>query len=414
MSHPWSHRAIRLGAKVREEFKNNSVYHEFSDYYRVGYSHNTLVNVLLRQFSESIEDYIPRDSLLINHSKIINELFSADMDISLVSWDRETNRTDDGYSYSLFLSRLLEKIQERKLRDYKSQYPNGLPFIEGNNYYTLEEGIDWFKEYVLQLPQPFFSYVHYFPPHHPYKARREFNGIFANDGFKPVEKPQDIFTEGHEFHFLLKSRTFYNEFIRHVDSEFGRLFNTLEESGILENSWVVLTSDHGELHERGITGHVTATLYQPIVRIPLLIFNPNNKERIDIHTPTSAVDVMTTLLHLTDHNIPNWAEGSILPPFNPNDPAKERNVYTVQARFNDPDLPLTQVSVSLVNDNYKLIYYRGYAELDGDYDRSLLYNIKDDPEEMNELSNIKRNTKDELENIVKNKLEEMNAPFENT
>jgi len=61
----------------------------------------------------------------------------------------------------------------------------------------------------------------------------------------------------------------------------------------------VLTSDHGELFERGLKAHASDTLYQPEIRVPLLIFEPGRQAGLEIHTPTGAVDVMPTVAHVT-------------------------------------------------------------------------------------------------------------------
>lgn len=412
MSHPWSHRAFRFGAEVRDSYAAKSIFHAFDDYHRMGYTHNPLANTLLRQFQRDIDEYVPMESLFISNDGLIRKIFSGDEDIATVSWSRDMKRSEYGYSYSLFLNHLYEEYQQRKLASYKNLYPNGLPNTNGGNFYALEEGIDWLREHVTDLPQPFFAYVHYHPPHFPYKPRIEFNNIFLKDNFKPLDKPQDeFFSEGNAYDTLSNARAYYNEFILNVDSEFGRLFDTLESSGVLENSWVVLTSDHGEMQERGISGHVTPTLYQPIVRVPLMIFEPGQQTGREIHTPTAAVDLMTTMLHVTGHKIPDWSEGAILPPYTPQILQKENAVYTVQARRNNVELPLTEATIIQVLGNYKLIYYLGYEQLGSPGERYQLFDIKSDPEELTDLSATKKETAAELLNMLKSKLREVNEPF---
>ena len=117
------------------------------------------------------------------------------------------------------------------------------------------------------------------------------------------------------FDLLLKKRTNYDEFILYVDHEFGRLMENLESNGLLDNTWVILTSDHGELFERGIAGHLTPVLYQPVIRVPLLIFEPGRTIRQDVYSNTSTVDLLPTLLHVTGQKLADWSEGTPLPPF---------------------------------------------------------------------------------------------------
>ncbi len=184
----------------------------------------------------------------------------------------------------------------------------------------------------------------------------------------------------------------------------------MESSGLLENTWIVLTSDHGEMFERGISGHGSKVLYQPVVRIPLLIFEPGRQNRQDVYNYTSAVDVLPTLTNLTGQKAPSWTEGNVLPPFA--DPDLNRNIYMVQAIDNPQYAPLTQASTVLVKENYKLHYYFGYPELSNSNGEEVrLFDIKADPEELVDLYGTRKGIASELLNMLKNKLTEVNKPY---
>ena len=108
------------------------------------------------------------------------------------------------------------------------------------------------------IPQPFLGYIHFFPLHDPYNCREDFVEILKDDDYNPPEKTSDPFalrdkvlTHQEE----LEYRQHYDEHILYVDSEFNRLFNYLDQQGILENTLVVLTSDHGEIIDRGVKAH---------------------------------------------------------------------------------------------------------------------------------------------------------------
>lgn len=408
---PWTHRALRLGGTVKNDLADKSIFHIFNDYYRFSYSHNTLVNTLFKQFANGINDYVSQDSLFLFDDALIRNLFQNDEDIAAVAWSRALKRTE-GFSYSLFMTELYRKYRELKVGDASKLYPYGLPNINNDNFFVLDEGIDHFGKRIADLPKPFLGYLHFLPPHYPYKPREEFAGAFANDTFKPLVKPDDTFAEDKSPEFLARSRSYYDEFILNVDHEFARLFDILETSGVLEDTWVVFTSDHGELFERGIWMHSTAALYEPVIRVPLLIFEPGSTTGRDIYTPTSAIDLMPTLLHLTGHPIPDWVEGAILLPYGEITSSQEQNrIYAVQAKFNEPTFPLTEVSIAHIRENYKLTYYLGYDEI-MEGEKYQLFDIQADPEEMNDLSQSKQETANELLNLVKTKLEEVNDPYE--
>jgi len=172
----------------------------------------------------------------------------------------------------------------------------------------------------------------------------------------------------------------------------------------------ILTSDHGEMFERGIIGHSTPLLYEPVIRIPLLIFEPGRNTRLDIHTPTSAIDVLPTLLHATGQPSADWAEGVVLPPFSDSASVNSRDVYVVEAKKNDKNRPLTTATTALIRDNYKIMYFSGYEELKGE-DRIELYNLENDPEEIHDLYDTKKDIADNLLHNLKTKLAEVNQPF---
>jgi len=170
-----------------------------------------------------------------------------------------------------------------------------------------------------------------------------------------------------------------------------------------------LTSDHGEMFERGIFGHWTPVLYEPVIHIPLMIFEPGQRNRRDIYAGTSAVDVLPTLLHITKQEPAGWSEGTVLPPFAPTYDA-ERSLYVTQSLNSEPYNPLTEATVVLIKGQYKLMYFLGYEELGGKV-RIELYDLKNDPEELNDLSISKKETTAELLSELKQKLAEENEPY---
>jgi choline-sulfatase len=253
------------------------------------------------------------------------------------------------------------------------------------------------------------GYFHMLPPHAPYRTSQEFYNTFKDDNFQTIKKPIDIFGTDKEA-TLVKARRDYDEFILYCDKEFGRLYDLLESSGTLDNTWLILTSDHGEMNERGLGGHMVDSLYQPLVRVPLIIFEPGRKTGMEVHEYTSAVDIVPTVAHLVGEPRPNWTEGVVLPPFAPAEGNLDRSIYLLRASHNDQYAPLTIASTMLVRENYKLHYYFGYPEVPPD-GLVRLFDVKSDPEEMSDLVQSKPAVAAELLNELKNKLKEVNAPY---
>ena len=159
------------------------------------------------------------------------------------------------------------------------------------------------------------------------------------------------------------------------------MLDHLEAQGILDNTIVVITADHGELFERGILGHTTPALYDPVARIPLMIHLPGQMQRQDVYEPTSATDILPTLLALTGQSVPSWTQGEVLAPFNES-PTANRPVFTVEAKNTNRNGKLSRRSVSVVQDRYKLVHYAGYEEAD---DVLELYDMDADSAELSNL-----------------------------
>ena len=406
---PWVHRAFGYSNQITKGMVDKSIFHAFKDYYRVAYTHNRLAANLLNQFSSGLEENIPLEQFFLNSDFLVEKLFSKDSDIASVSWARSIKK-DGGSSYSLCLSALYQRYMENKFMPLKHQFPRGLPKVNKDNYFILETVMNWLGSQVNLFPRPFLGYFHFLPPHDPYGTRWDFVNIFHNDGFSMPWKKEDLFSGGEILYKVATFRQQYDEFILYVDQEFGKLFDHLDELGVLDDTWVVLTSDHGELFERGIIGHVTPVLYEPVIHIPLMIFEPGRKTRTDIFTPTSAIDVLPTLISVTGGQIPEWSEGRVLSPFTSQVMPPDRNIFTLQAKRTKMYEPLTTLTLSLIKDKYKLMYFTGYKELEG-RERIELYNLAEDPEELNNLFSAQSGIGKTMLDELKSKLSEMNKPY---
>jgi arylsulfatase A-like enzyme len=89
----------------------------------------------------------------------------------------------------------------------------------------------------------------------------------------------------------------YGRGVTYIDEQLGRLFDSLESLGLLDNLLVVLTSDHGESfleHERAVTHGIS---WQEVIRVPLMIKWPHDRHAgTREKLPVSAVDLAPTLL----------------------------------------------------------------------------------------------------------------------
>ena len=406
---PWTHRALKIDARVSKAFTQKNLFHAFNTYHRFAYSHNPLVNTLLEQFFSDIDSFIPWETLYLGSDSLVTSLFKFDADAASVGWNRILKQ-QDGYSYSLFLSQLyrfIKNLRAQTRKELAKDFPLGLPNNDEIIFFTLEQGIDWLLKQTAAAPQPFAGYVHFFPPHDPYCPRVDVCDRFFKDGYRAEPKPLSLFKEDRTQDTLDYERRIYDEYILYVDAEFARLYQALAEQGILENTWLVLTSDHGELFERGILRHTTPVLYQPVTHIPLLIFPPGQTSRVDVHDKTSVIDLLPTLMHVTGQEIPDWTEGVVLPPFATASAQNERDIFAFHGDVNGAG-KFNRATSMLVRGSHKLVYYFGYNELGQNGPMIELFNLAEDPEELNNLYPAQKSLAEEMLATVKEKLAQAN------
>ena len=154
---------------------------------------------------------------------------------------------------------------------------------------------------------------------------------------------------------------------------------------------------------------MTEAMYQPVVRVPLMIFEPGRQTGQDIHDFTSAIDLLPTLAYLGGQPVPDWTEGAILPPYSPTS-LPSRSLFALRAMHNRQLAPLTAGSTMMVRENYKLHYHFGLPQVPpGGIVQ--LFDVTSDPEEMVDLSHSKPGIAAELLNELKTKLKEADQPY---
>ncbi|MBI3159866.1 MAG: sulfatase-like hydrolase/transferase [Chloroflexi bacterium] len=409
--YPWSHRALQPNATVLDGLTGQNLFALLAGagYATLGFSHNLLANILLYQFRGDIREFmLPRQLALVENA-VSDRIFWKDYGVAVRAEEASLKPVGQRPN-SLLLAGLLQFIQsadeQRVLRQYRDQFPRGLPTNHGM-LYRLEDYIDWTIQQVASLPRPFMGYVHMMPPHDPYNPRKEFIGLFE-DGYRPLAKPSHHFQEGRDQAFLDEKRTQYDEFITYADAEFGRLVDEMDAQGRLDDTWVIFTSDHGEMFERGIYRHITPTLYEPVVRSPLLVHAPGQSARQDVFAPTSGVDLLPTLAAAAGLPALAWAQGQpLLGPTGVPLMLTERPVFCMDYKGSAKFGPLRKGTSAILRGDHKLIYYSGYDGFDEIYE---LYDLAEDPEELNNLSEVRPELREDLHSELAEHRDAANFP----
>jgi arylsulfatase A-like enzyme len=410
-TYPWSHRAFnRAGIVERRRADRNLFKLLDGTHHRIAYPQNVWSLLLLSQFRDSIDTLLDPGQWSLYNGTLLARPFTNDADIAYRAVE-DFLFGDEALAGSLLLAsahRLKTYVYEEfGLDKYEALYPRGLPFSHDRIFFTLEHVTDGLIRLLLRQQQPYIAFFHLFPPHDPYRPRREFIGIFEDD-WTPVRKPVHPLSQGFQAEFLDRQRLEYDEYIAHMDAEFARLCDFMDQSGILESSYVVFTSDHGEMFERGALGHAAPLLHEPVIHIPLLISKPGQARREDVHTPTSSVDVLPTLLTVNGEPIPDWCEGQVLPLFGGERTAGERSIFALEAINDTAHHPLDVGTMVLIQGGYKLYYYFGYDSLEDHY---ALFDLTNDPEELEDLYPENGSVVADLRHELQQKLREVNEPY---
>jgi arylsulfatase A-like enzyme len=193
-------------------------------------------------------------------------------------------------------------------------------FVDGGNlrsYFGFARGFDHYEDRMVGVAQlvdraqamieshptqPFFLFLHCYDIHTPYDSPRPYVELFG-DPDHTVETTHAYFTRVARGEVELGPRDLqevvarYDAGIRYTDEQIGRFLDWLEPRGLLADSLVVITSDHGEeFLEHGGLGHHQLHL-DPNLRVPLIFRIAGAKPRV-IEETVELTDVVPTILDL--------------------------------------------------------------------------------------------------------------------
>lgn len=163
--------------------------------------------------------------------------------------------------------------------------------------------------------RPFFAYLHYMEPHHPYRPPPELEAQFVTEAgeYKYTNgTPQGAQVPSPEDLEYMKG--LYDAEIRYNDSLLEELWASLEARGLAENTILVVTSDHGEeFMDHGGMGH-GITLEIEMLHIPLIIYTGPGKANSRSDRLVRNLDVAATVLDFARIPLPENYDGASLAP----------------------------------------------------------------------------------------------------
>ena len=269
-----------------------------------------------------------------------------------------------------------------------------LPFLPFPKHASLdgnvEDTVAAVKHMMGRLAPPFFLFVHIQEPHWPYQiregSRRVPGGNVARSQLS-VSAPYRS-----ELQPLVDTyRDSYERTIKTLDAELGKF---LEETSKVENSMVILTSDHGESFERGFFLHGDE-LYESSTWAPLLIRYPGQKNGERVSGLTQSLDLAPTILDAVGIPRPDWMEGQPLK-FGAS-PVKAETIAINYKYSYDGVVHHLPTKIAIWWDKYKLIAPCQSPE-------ALLYDLQRDPDELVDIAAGESGIVDDLKRRLKARL----------
>lgn len=202
----------------------------------------------------------------------------------------------------------LEQVAPRLFGEKHSDAPPALSFRQA-------------QALLQKAEQPYFLWVHTMAPHFPYLPEPPYlHKFLASDELRThADFANMVDLKGYSYTpsrqpVVDKARLRYDEWIAQADAAFGEFMVTLQASGGLEHTAVIVSSDHGESFAGGYVGHGGSSQRRPILHVPLLIHLPGQTRGQVITTLADQTALAPTILELTGVARPDWMEGNSLCP----------------------------------------------------------------------------------------------------
>ena len=277
--------------------------------------------------------------------------------------------------------------------DPTGAYPRKAKYI-GDKFSTelfTDAAVQFLENY--EKPNPFFLYLSFTSPHDPRTPPDEYATMYPPEDIPVPENflPEHPFDNGEMRirdemlapfprtpEIVQQHIADYYGMISHMDAEMGRVLQTLEAVGQLDNTIIIYTADHGlAVGQHGLFGK--QNLYSHSIRVPSIFVGPGVPEGQSVDTLTYLYDVFPTVCDLTKVDCPDTVEGYSLVPLMEGCVDKVRD--TVFAAYKD-------IHRTVSDGRWKLIRYYVSKETGKGTDCIQLFDLEQDPWETTNLAEL--------------------------
>ncbi len=291
-------------------------------------------------------------------------------------------------------------------------------FWEGGKHWSevLKNDAITYINKAKKSENPFFMYLAFNAPHDPRQAPQKYLDMYPVDSIQlpkswlpqypfkdSIGNGQDLRDEAlgpfprTEYATKTHVREYY-ALISHLDEQVGEILNSLEASGKMDNTYIIFSADHGLAEGRhGLLGK--QTLFDHSIRAPFMIVGPNIPKGQKIDTDIYIQDAMATSLEIAGSKKPDFVFfNSVLDLINADsNKSHYQSIYGGYINYQR----------MIRKDGFKLLLYPKLKKV-------LLFDLKNDPEEMNDLAS-NENYKDKISTLYNDlvKLQkELNDPLD--
>jgi arylsulfatase A-like enzyme len=263
-----------------------------------------------------------------------------------------------------------------------------------------ERAFDKFLEILDNgLNEPYFAWIHVFAPHDPYLPPEPYKGMFNASDELRTWKSQN---RANPINRIDVFRDRYDEFIRYADKQFETFISEIKKRNRERSTFIILSADHGESFAHNYKGHGGTHLYEDLTHIPLIIKEPGVNEGRVINELAEQIDITPTILEIARISVPEWMEGRSLLPLLEGKTLPPKRAFSM-ALGNNPSMghEIKRGTIAIWQDDYKLIHSL-------DRNKTLLFNIRKDPYEINNLFDASPDLGNSLLTILTNELDAAN------
>jgi len=313
-------------------------------------------------------------------------------------------KTSNGHAHNPDITSLFRRPVGYRLAERENV--NGKPRSERHNDLNrMQTAVQFLKNEATHLSQPWVLFTGFMQPHPKFEAFEKYYNMYYPDSVDLPQVPETYLERLHLVyqelrHFkriatpiprerIRRARAAYYGMISELDEYIGKIYDTLQETGLLENTVFIYTSDHGEmLGEHGLW--YKNNLYDGASRVPLIICGPGIPAKTSLSTPVGHVDLAATILDWAGLRQPSELRGHSLLPLISGKPDGHPG-FAFSETHSEGNCT---GSFMIRKGDWKFIQFTWYDDL--------LFNLKDDPQEMTNLAGDKATSeiRQELKEIL--------------